>query len=426
MNKKLRALLERKNKLIADARALDKVAEAAGRDFNDDEREQSKGLLAQLEALNGDIERERTLIAAEREAAGLSFEGNGSISGMEPEVLKDPKRGFKSLGDFAASVRSGNDQRLIVLNAAAPSTYGNESVGADGGYLVPPEFSKQVFQHSLEEESILSMTDENPISGNSMVFPKDETTPWGSDGIRAYWESEAAAATATKPKLGVMQQRLHKLFGLVPVTDELLADVATLDSYLVSKTGESIRWKSDDAFINGTGAGMPLGILLSSALVSVAKESGQSADTLVVQNIAKMFARMPAGSLGRSVWMINNDVLPQLITMVLNNYPIYTPPGGLPNAPAGLLLGRPIKITQHAKTLGDQGDVQFVDWKMYRTITKRGGIETATSMHLYFDAGAMAFRATFRVDGQPAISSAISPANGSNSLSPFVVLDERA
>ncbi len=425
MTKKLRALIERKTKLITDARAIDKAAEAASRDFTDEERSQSAGLLTQLEALNGDIDRERALMAAEASASGLVISDDASVTGAEPNILKDPKRGFHSFGDFAASVRT-RDPRLGALSAAAPSTYGNESVGADGGYLVPPEFSQQVFQHSLEEESILSMTDENPITGNSMVFPKDETTPWGTDGIRAYWESEAALATATKPKLGVAQQRLHKLFGLVPVTDELLSDAATLDRYLIGKTGESIRWKSDDAFINGSGAGMPLGILNSSALVSVAKESAQSADTLVVANIAKMFARMPAGSLARAVWMINNDVLPQLITMVLNNYPIYTPPGAIANAPAGMLLGRPIKITQHAKTLGDKGDIQFVDWKMYRTITKRGGIETATSMHLYFDAGAMAFRATFRVDGQPAISSAITPANGSNSLSPFVTLDERA
>ena len=110
---------------------------------------------------------------------------------------------------------------------------------------------------------------------------------------------------------------------------------------------------------------------------------------------------------------------------MLNNYPIYVPPGGLPNAPAGTLLGRPIVVSQHCDTVGDVGDIAFVDWRMYRTITKRAGIETATSMHLYFDYGATAFRATFRVDGQPKIASAIAPAKGSNQLSPFVFLAAR-
>ena len=57
--------------------------------------------------------------------------------------------------------------------------------------------------------------------------------------------------------------------------------------------------------------------------------------------------------------------------------------------------------------------------------TKAGGIETATSMHLFFDAGATAFRVTFRMDGAPKLKAAISQAKGSNTLSPFVRLGAR-
>eukprot|EP01038_Epipyxis_sp_PR26KG_P018641 gene18641-26349_t len=58
----------------------------------------------------------------------------------------------------------------------------------------------------------------------------------------------------------------------------------------------------------------------------------------------------------------------------------------------------------------------------YRTITKAGGIETATSMHLWFDMGLTAFRAIFRVAGQPLLTKPITPNNGTGTLSPFVVL----
>ena len=67
-----------------------------------------------------------------------------------------------------------------------------------------------------------------------------------------------------------------------------------------------------------------------------------------------------------------------------------------------------------------------MDWKSYRTITKAGGIETATSMHLWFDLGLTAFRAIFRVAGQPLVTKPITPNNGTATLSPFVVLDPRA
>jgi hypothetical protein len=46
-------------------------------------------------------------------------------------------------------------------------------------------------------------------------------------------------------------------------------------------------------------------------------------------------------------------------------------------------------------------------------------------VHLYFDADATAFRTLFRVDGAPKIAAAISPAKGSTTLSPFVVLAAR-
>lgn len=156
--------------------------------------------------------------------------------------------------------------------------------------------------------------------------------------------------------------------------------------------------------------------------MSVAKETSQAADTVVAENVAKMFARQLRPD--RGVWLINNDVYPQLLLLNKANQMLWTPDFRL--GPGGALFGRPVIMTQLCKTVGDQGDIVFADLSYYRTITKAGGIETATSMHLYFDAGAAAFRATFRIDGQPSISAAVSPANGSNTLSPFVVLDVRA
>jgi HK97 family phage major capsid protein len=319
------------------------------------------------------------------------------------------------------------DQRL----AGAPSTYGNESTGADGGYAVPPEFSREIFRLSLGEDSLIPMTDNTNVGGNSMVFPKDETTPWGTDGIRAYWQAEASTATATKPKLGTTVLRLHKLMGLVPLTDELIADTNALDSYLPSKVGDSIRWKSNESILFGTGAGQPQGLLSSGAAISVAKETGQAAATVNIQNLSNMLARLMPGSLSSAVWMIHPSVIPQLFQLTLGNYPIFLPIGaGAGGAQSqGLafqLMGRPVMVTQHASALGTVGDISLLDLSYYRTITKASGVETATSMHLYFDADATAFRAIFRLDGQSKIAAPVSPAKGSATLSPFVQLATRA
>jgi HK97 family phage major capsid protein len=429
MNPKLRALLERKQKAAAAARKLHDTAAQENRDLTEDEVKEFDAHMADVEKINADVERETRLIEAERTAQALPAGDGARVSERGED---DPRRGFHSFGEFAVSVmragmpggRGEMDERLYI--GAAPTTYGNEGTGADGGFLVPPEYSREVFQHSLEEDALLPLTDNFPVMGNSLVFPRDETTPWGTDGIRAYWENEAGQATQTKPKGDTATLRLSKLMALVPVTDELAEDTNALAAYIGRKTSESIRWKTDLALFEGSGIGQPKGFFGHASQVSVAKETSQVADTVVAANVAKMFARC----LGRrnAIWMINDDVLPQLITMTISNQPIWTPPNaGMQQAPAGLLLGRPIVPKQVCKTVGDQGDIVLANWRYYRSITKAGAaIQTATSMHLFFDFGLGAFRATFRIDGQPAITAAVSPANGSNSLSPFVVLDARA
>lgn len=429
MSKQMRELLARKSKHVAAMRAITDKAAAEGRDLSDEEAAAFDAERAALERTNAAIEREQALADQER-SIGVEIPAGARISVSE-NVENDPSRGFKSFGEFAQAIRSAAvqpaaiDQRLVI-GAAAPTTYGNEAGGVDGGFLIPPAFSAEIFTLSLEDDALLPMTDDVEVGGNGMVFPKDETTPWGTDGVRAYWQAEASAANATKPKLGVTTLRLHKLMALTPVTDELLADSNALESYLPGLMARSIRWKTNEAILFGTGAGQPLGAFNGQAGVVVAKESGQATQTVQLANITKMIARLPPGSFPRSIWLITPDALPALFGLTLGNYPIYLPvSAGAQGSPYGTLMGRPIMVSQHAAAFSSQGDIDLIDLNYYRTITKAGGVQMASSMHLYFDADATAFRATFRVDGQPKIVNPIAQAKGSNTLSPFIQLGAR-
>ena len=442
MSAKIRNLQARKAELVKASRAVLDTAETAGRELTAEEQTQFDAHAASIKSIGASIDREQLLASEE---AGIIVAGpvaNHAPRGPPTSTItvtenqaSDPKHGFKSFGEFAQLVRSasldGNrpDQRLM-YGAAVPGLTGAEGVGADGGFSVPPAYSTDIFRLSLGEDSLLPMTENVNIGSNSMVFPKTEQTPWGTNGVRAYWQAEATAATATKPVLGTQTLRLHKLMALVPMTDELLADSNALSSMLPALIGDSIRWKTNEAILFGSGSGQPLGALNSGALITVAKEAGQVTLTLVPLNIAKMVSRLPPGSFSSAVWVINPDVLPALFTLTLGSYPMYLPAsnptvGGMQLNPYGLLMGRPIIISQHANTFSSQGDVQLHDLSYYRTITKAGGVQTDTSVHLYFDADATAFRTIFRVDGAPKIATPINPAKGANTLSPFVQLAAR-
>ncbi len=367
------------------------------------------------------------LLAAKREkgSAGIQY-GQGARS--EDNLAADPKRGFKSYGEFCADVvRAATGKETSERLVRAATTFGNESAGPDGGYAVPPQFANEIASVAYAEDSLLSLCDNTPVVGNSMTFPKDETTPWGSTGITAAWEGEGNQSTPKKPALGESQLKLRKLKVLVAASEELLADASAMSAYITRKCGEAVDWKVNDAIVNGTGAGMPLGVMIAGSTVSQAKETGQTAATINAANVGKMYGRVIKGPGAKLAWLVHPDAINQIMQLTIGNQPIWTPPvSGMKEAPNGFLLGRPLIETDACQTLGTVGDIILGNFNGYRAITKAGGAEFAQSMHLWFDQDLMAFRLIFRLDGQPALAAAVSPKNGSSTRSHFTTLATRS
>jgi HK97 family phage major capsid protein len=165
-------------------------------------------------------------------------------------------------------------------------------------------------------------------------------------------------------------------------------------------------------------------------LISVAKESGQAADTIVFENIVNMYSRMNARARAGAIWLINQDIEPQLMTMgfptAATAVPVWLPPGGLSASPYASLMGKPIIPVEACKTLGDAGDIILTNLTKYLTIMKTGGIRSDVSIHLWFDYDTSAFRFIFRMAGQPHFSSTITPENGSNTRANNIILAARA
>ncbi|TGY87348.1 phage major capsid protein [Marinicauda algicola] len=383
---------------------------------------------AQAELDKAEAANRRKKLFAEPEAPRPSGRNPARSYGTnEPS----PERcfGFRSLGEFAGAVQKASAGRTVddrLQQFAAPSNFHQEAGGDAGeGYLVPPQFREEIYDLVFSEPDIFTMVDTEPTRSNHVKMIRDETTPWGSTGITANWRAEGTQMSADKLAQKEVGVDLHELYVFALATEELLEDAPRLGDRLTRKAADAIRWKASDAVVYGNGVGKPEGYFESAALVTQAKESGQSADTITAANVLKMYARQlnPA----RSVWLANVDILPQLGTMTIGDQPVWTPPSsGITGAPGGFILGRPLIFTEHAKTLGDKGDLHFVDLMGYYSPQKAGGIRFADSLHLYFDYNMRAFRWTFRMGGRPYLSSPVSPANGSNTKSHFVVLAERA
>ena len=460
----IEGLKTRLGELSETSKAIQAKADAEKRDLNADEQKELDACLQEFDEVEASIAR-RTRILAQAtrlttpEARRTQAEPVASadpvvrnvatparqapadgLQNTRMRTLEERQRwGFTSLGEFALSVRaaivnpSGIDQRLS--NAAA-ATYGSEGVGADGGFAVPPEWRSEIMKNVEAEDGFLNMTDVQTISSNSITYPIDESPVWASSGgIRAYWDGEAATMNQSKPALKDLTVKTHRLTALVPVTEELQQDAAAMNGYITGKAGEVIAFKLNDAIINGTGVGQPLGIMNAACKVQVGKESSQTAGTLHGRNVLKMMARMPASSFKRSVWIINQDLLPQLGGLAMDVTKadgtaagagiLYMQPQGLANQSAfGSILGRPVIVTEACQTAGTTGDIILADMSKYLSVVK-GGLKTDYSIHLWFDQAINAFRFILRMNGQPWLSAAIARKNGSNTLSHFVALETR-
>lgn len=331
--------------------------------------------------------------------------------------------------------RGGNvDPRLLRLNAAA--TGAGTAVGGDGGFMVQTDFTVDLMKDGLGADEITRRCDPTELAGSAdslRVVTLDETSRatgsrWG--GIQVYWTDEGGEGTPKKPKIGFWESKLAKLMGLGYATDELLQDARAMGQVFSEGFRDEMGFVVGDAIYRGTGVGQPLGILNAACTVSVAKESGQAADTIVAANLTKMWAKILPRAKRRGVWFINTECTPQLdalsIAVGTGGELVYMPAGGLSDSPFGRLKGRPVIEIEQAAALGDTGDIVFADLNYYKLITK-GGVSEAESMHVRFIYDEMTFRWTLRINGAPKIKSAITPYKGASgaTLSPFVKLDAR-
>jgi HK97 family phage major capsid protein len=346
---------------------------------------------------------------------------------------------FRNMGDelFAvkqATLTQGRElaPRLKALNLKALGA--NELVGSEGGFLLEPSFAASLLTPLHDAGPFSSRAAKLAIGPNAngvTVRAVDETSRaagsrWG--GILGYRLAEAGTKLATQPTFRLAELRLKKYAVLCYATEELLQDTTALAGIIQQGAAEELDFMVNDDIMNGAGNAGPLGILASGALISVAKETGQTAATIVTENIFKMWARMHPRSKSNSVWYINTDVTPQLYALSLSvgtgGMPMYMAPGALPNSPSGALLGRPVVETEFNATLGTVGDIVLADMSQYIMIDR--DVQAASSIHVQFLTDQVAYRFVYRADGQPKISTPLTPYKGSNTLSPFIALATRA
>lgn len=334
----------------------------------------------EIEDLTSAIDRQQR---AEAREAELNKAMNQPLTGRPSQKVEE-KTGRASNAykeDFGAHLRG----KRLVHNVLS------EGVQADGGYLVPEEFERQIVTGLDEANVVRSLA--KVITTNA-----ERKIPVAATHSVATWTAENGAYTEKNPTFDQKSIDAFKLTDLVKVSIELLQDSAfDLESYIAGEFARAFGIAEEEAFCVGTGTNQPTGIFTANGGtvgVTAAAANAITADEL----ISLVYALK--SPYRRNAKFLMNDATVALIRKLKDNNGAYLWQPSLQAGEPDRLLGYELYTSPYVPGVASEAlAVAFGDFKNY-WIADRAGRTVQRLNELYSTNGQVGFVATERVDGK--------------------------
>lgn len=273
-----------------------------------------------------------------------------------------------------------------------------EGIDPQGGYLVPDEYDSRLIDILTEENVMRTLGTRISTSGEHKINIA-ATKP------AAAWIEEGGALTFGDATFDQIILDAHKLHVAIKVTEELLYDNAfNLENYIITQFGKALSNAEEDAFINGTGVGQPLGILATTggAEVGVTTETAQpTADDVInlVYSLKRPYRK-------NAVFLTNDKALGYLRTLKDNNGQYLWQPSLKEDEPDRFLGYKIYTSPFFPEPFPGRACVAFGDFSYYN-IGDRGTRSFAELKELFAGNGMIGFVAKERVDGKLVLPEAV-------------------
>ena len=412
-------LMREKDELLAKRQELLDLIVSENRAYTDDEMGEVEDNQARVASYDMQI-KEAQDIQAQR--AGSTIE-EVEAAVKDQKDIKSTDEGFRSFGDFLQAIRWSPGHKALRKHEPvwdAEKKAMSMGVGTAGGFIVPEQFSQTMLE--LEVQSAIFRPRANVIPAgvppdSAITMPALDQT--GANGIYAgvtvKWIAEGGAKHETEPALLEVKLEPQEVAAHVIVTDKLLRNSAAAGALVSKILRLAIIGAEEDAFLTGTGVGMPAGIIGHGSAINVARAG---AAAIAYADVIGMYSAFMFG--GPAVWIASQTTLPQLMAMVdAGNHNVWQP-SAREGAP-GTLLGFPLLLNDQSPVLGAQGDLVLCDLNYY-LIKDGSGITIDMSDGYYFTSNKTIIKAYWNVDGQPWMTAPLTQRDGVSQVSPFVVL----
>lgn len=275
----------------------------------------------------------------------------------------------------------------------------SEGVDANGGYLVPEEYDHRLID-ILDEENVMRKLGTRITTSGEHKINIAATKP------AAAWIEEGGALTFGDATFDQIILDAHKLHVVIKVTEELLYDNAfKLESYIMQQFGKALANAEEDAFINGTGTGQPLGILAATGGADVGV-TAKSATAITADELIDLIYSLKRPYRKSAAFLLNDQTL-AAIRKLKDNYGQYLWQPSLQAGEPDRILGYAAYTSPYFPAVAaGKAAVAFGDFSYYN-IGDRGTRSFAELKELFAGNGMVGFVAKERVDGKLVLPEAI-------------------
>lgn len=312
---------------------------------------------------------------------------------------------MKADGDKAAKTGRASDEYKKALLQAMRTNFRQisnvlqEGIDPQGGYLVPDEYDKRLID-ILTEENVMRTLGTNITTSGEHKINIAATKP------AAAWIEEGGTLTFGDATFDQIILDAHKLHVAIKVTEELLYDNAfNLENYILTQFGKALSNAEEDAFINGTGVGQPLGILAETGGAQVGVTTASSTK-VTADEIINLVYSLKRPYRKNAVFLANDVCVAELRKLKDNNGQYLWQPSLQAGEP-DRVLGYKVYTSPYfpVPTAGGTA-VAFGDFSYYN-IGDRGTRSFAELKELFAGNGMIGFVAKERVDGKLVLSEAV-------------------
>lgn len=338
---------------------------------------------ADLDSLTSEIKRMERKDAIEAE---LNKAVNEAIK-ETPQNADTVKNG--KIGRASDDYRDDFDRHLrgkkLIHNVLS------EGVDADGGYLVPDEFERDIVMQLEEENVVRSLA-------KVITTQHERKIPVANGHSVAQWTAENAAYTESNPTFGQKQLDAFKLTDLCRVSVELLQDSAfDIEEYLMKEFARAFGIAEEEAFCVGTGTNQPTGIFTANG--GTVGVTATSATAITADELISLVYALKS-PYRRNAKFLLNDATVSAIRKLKDQNGAYLWQPSIQAGQPDRLLGYELYTSPYVPVVAAGAlAVAFGDFKNY-WIGDRAGRTVQRLNELYATNGQIGYVATERVDGK--------------------------